>query len=55
MQRQDISPYVPRAGQVPPVPAWKRYEMFRDVLPAGDPAAGTGADATPIPPDPQAR
>lgn len=32
------SPYVPRAGCTPPVPAWKRFEVFRDVLPAGDPA-----------------
>lgn len=32
------SVYVPRAGMVPPVPAWKRFEMFQDVLPAGDPA-----------------
>jgi len=41
MQRLETSPYVPRAGCEPPVPAWKRFEMFRDVLPAGDPAAGT--------------
>jgi uncharacterized protein len=32
------SPYVPREGYSAPVPAWKRFEMFRDVLPAGDPA-----------------
>lgn len=32
------SPDVPRAGCTPPVPAWKRFEVFRDVLPAGDPA-----------------
>lgn len=29
---------VPRAGLEPPVPAWKRFEAFNDVLPAGDPA-----------------
>jgi len=29
---------VPRAGYTPPVPAWKRFEAFRDVLPPGDPA-----------------
>lgn len=39
MTRQQLSPYVPVAGIEPPVPAWKRYEIFRDVLPRGDPAA----------------
>jgi hypothetical protein len=34
----ELSPFVPRAGYTPPVPAWKRFDMFRDVLPAGDPA-----------------
>ena len=37
------SPYVPRAGEKVPVPAWKRFEMFRDVLPPGDPAREEGA------------
>lgn len=32
------SPYVPREGQVPPIPKWKRFEMFCDVLPHDDPA-----------------
>jgi len=32
------SPYVPRAGSTPPVPKWKRFDAFRDVLPRGDPA-----------------
>ncbi|HET7526287.1 MAG TPA: pyridoxamine 5'-phosphate oxidase family protein [Burkholderiaceae bacterium] len=32
------SPYVPRAGEVPPIPRWKRFEMFCDVLPRDDPA-----------------
>jgi predicted pyridoxine 5'-phosphate oxidase superfamily flavin-nucleotide-binding protein len=32
------SAYVPRAGTPPPVPAWKRFDAFRDVLPADDPA-----------------
>jgi predicted pyridoxine 5'-phosphate oxidase superfamily flavin-nucleotide-binding protein len=32
------SPYVPREGQVPPIPKWKRFEMFCDVLPRDDPA-----------------
>jgi predicted pyridoxine 5'-phosphate oxidase superfamily flavin-nucleotide-binding protein len=40
----EASPYVPRAGATPPVPAWKRFEMFRDVLPSADPARG---DAVP--------
>ena len=32
------SPYVPRAGQSPPVPKWKRMDAFRDVLARDDPA-----------------
>lgn len=38
VQRQEISPYVPAPGHEPPVPAWKRFEMFRDVLAHDDPA-----------------
>jgi uncharacterized protein len=38
MNSAEPSPYVPRAGYSPPVPAWKRFEMFRDVLPSNDPA-----------------
>jgi uncharacterized protein len=38
MQRAGLSDFAPRPGHLPPVPAWKRFEMFRDVLPAGDPA-----------------
>ena len=38
MQRSSLSDFAPRPGHLPPVPAWKGYEMFRDVLPAGDPA-----------------
>jgi len=34
----EASPYVPRAGYTPPVPKWKRFEAFCDVLPQGDPA-----------------
>jgi len=30
--------FVPRDGAPPPVPAWKRTDWARDVLPAGDPA-----------------
>jgi len=36
--RQGISAYVPAADGSAPVPAWKRFEAFRDVLPCGDPA-----------------
>ena len=32
------SPYVPRDGHTPPVPKWKRFEMFCDVLARDDPA-----------------
>ena len=38
MGSAEASPYVPRAGYTPPVPKWKRFDAFRDVLPAGDPA-----------------
>lgn len=38
MQISETSPFVPRAGYTPPVPKWKRFEMFRDVLPPDDPA-----------------
>ena len=34
----EASPYVPRAGYTPPVPKWKRFEAFCDVLPQDDPA-----------------
>jgi predicted pyridoxine 5'-phosphate oxidase superfamily flavin-nucleotide-binding protein len=33
MSMNEPSPYVPREGCTPPVPAWKRFEMFSDVLP----------------------
>jgi len=32
------SPYTPREGSVPPVPAWKRQPAFREVLPDDDSA-----------------
>jgi hypothetical protein len=32
------SPYIPRAGIAPPVPAWKRFDAFRDALAHDDPA-----------------
>jgi uncharacterized protein len=46
LQLVEASAYVPRIGTVPPVPAWKRFEMFLDVLPAGDPAAQAPASRT---------
>jgi predicted pyridoxine 5'-phosphate oxidase superfamily flavin-nucleotide-binding protein len=38
MGSAEASPYVPRAGYTPPVPKWKRFDAFRDVLPPNDPA-----------------
>ena len=40
----ESSPYVPRAEYTPPVPKWKRFEMFCDVLPPNDPARREGDD-----------
>jgi uncharacterized protein len=39
MQLLERSEFVPRENCEPPVPAWKRTEWARDVLPANDPAA----------------
>jgi uncharacterized protein len=36
MEPAERSRYVPRAGEEPPVPDWKRSDWARDVLPAGD-------------------
>ena len=54
MQLAEPSPYVPRPGVEPPVPAWKQFEMFSDVLPRerggasgcehGDRAGGGGGE-----------
>ena len=33
MRRLGVSEYAPKLGHAPPEPAWKRFEMFRDVLP----------------------
>ena len=41
MQVLEASPYVPRAGVEPPVPAWKAREVFNEVLPRNDPARKT--------------
>jgi predicted pyridoxine 5'-phosphate oxidase superfamily flavin-nucleotide-binding protein len=38
MQLVELSAYAPKPGHVPPVPAWKRFPQFREVLPPGDPA-----------------
>jgi len=38
MTTVEPSPYVPRAGTTPPVPKWKRFDEFADVLPRDDPA-----------------
>jgi predicted pyridoxine 5'-phosphate oxidase superfamily flavin-nucleotide-binding protein len=38
MQLVEASPYVPAAGVTPPIPAWKTFPEFNDVLPRGDPA-----------------
>jgi uncharacterized protein len=35
---QEASPYVPRTGYTPPIPKWKRFDAFADVLPRDDPA-----------------
>jgi predicted pyridoxine 5'-phosphate oxidase superfamily flavin-nucleotide-binding protein len=45
MSLVESSPYVPRAGQVPPIPKWKRFEAFCDVLPRGDPARREDGEA----------
>ena len=38
MSMVEQSVYAPREGHTPPVPEWKRFPEFRDVLPPGDPA-----------------
>ncbi|HWA13688.1 MAG TPA: pyridoxamine 5'-phosphate oxidase family protein [Burkholderiales bacterium] len=38
-QLVERSPYSPCGGRIPPVPKWKQFDEFRDVLPPGDPAA----------------
>ena len=40
MTTVEPSPYVPREGYTPPVPKWKRFDEFVDVLPRDDPARG---------------
>ena len=36
MQLVEYSAYAPRPDHVPPVPAWKTFDTFRDALPARD-------------------
>jgi hypothetical protein len=46
MQVLEASPYVPRAGCEPPVPRWKTFDAFNEVLPGNDPArknSGSGS------------
>ena len=38
MTTVEPSPYVPRTGYTPPIPKWKRFDEFADVLPRNDPA-----------------
>jgi uncharacterized protein len=44
MQVAELSPYVPRAGCSAPIPKWKTWPQFKEVLPAGDPARNEGGD-----------
>lgn len=41
LQQIEASPYVPAPGVTPPVPAWKTFPQFNDVLPKSDPARGS--------------
>jgi predicted pyridoxine 5'-phosphate oxidase superfamily flavin-nucleotide-binding protein len=36
MQLLEESVYAPRPGHIPPVPAWKTFDVFRDALPPRD-------------------
>ncbi len=38
MQLVEQSPYAPCAGLTPPIPKWKMFPEFHEVLPPGDPA-----------------
>ena len=37
----ETSPYVPSADYTPPIPKWKRFDEFADVLARDDPARNT--------------
>ena len=43
MQVIEPSPYVPRAGCNAPIPKWKTWPQFNEVLPASDPARKEGS------------
>ena len=47
MELVERSRFVPRAGEEPPVPDWKRRDWARDALPAGDPARQTFRSSPP--------
>ena len=36
MHLEELSVYVPQANYAPPVPAWKKFDEFRDALPERD-------------------
>ena len=38
MQIVEMSPYAPCEGKTPPIPAWKTFPQFKEVLPKDDPA-----------------
>ena len=45
MKVGEASPYVPRADYTPPIPKWKCFDEFRDVLARDDPARASAADS----------
>jgi predicted pyridoxine 5'-phosphate oxidase superfamily flavin-nucleotide-binding protein len=49
MQIVEQSVYAPCEGHTPPVPKWKQFPEFRDVLPPGNPAADAPAADAPEP------
>jgi predicted pyridoxine 5'-phosphate oxidase superfamily flavin-nucleotide-binding protein len=49
MQVVEESPYVPREGNTPPVPDWKRRPVFREVLAPGDSALEIARDEPALP------
>ena len=46
MTMAETSPYVPRADYTPPIPKWKRFDEFADVLPRNDPARGPRGESS---------
>jgi uncharacterized protein len=46
MQIVEQSVYAPCAGHTPPIPKWKTFPEFREVLPPGDPAAQSSPQGT---------